>query len=227
MNLIAGTRSSRRTRDRACRAFALGVSCAVASSVWAGPPLPGFYQDPGLPSHRATVNHNLDEHIDPFTGMLQIQTVDDTIPGNGGFDLSLRRSYNNPSAVFGTTSDTQSYNRTPNVGVGWNLLIGGRLYTALGAGGACGGGNQMVFETPDGGRKGCSVRAMARSSPRRAGRRCAWSMASRSGRRTAHATTCSRRSSRRCRWPSASRRSTTRRGSRIATATSRRSPMRR
>lgn len=153
MNLLAGTRSPRSTRDRACRAFALVVSCAVASLVWAGPPLPGFYQDPGLPSHRSTVNHNLDEHIDPFTGMLQLQTVDDTIPGNGGFDLSLRRSYNNPSAAFGTTSDTQSYNRTPNLGVGWNLLIGGRLYTAFGTGGACGGGNQMAFETPDGGRQ--------------------------------------------------------------------------
>jgi YD repeat-containing protein len=114
--------------------------------------LPSYYQDPGLNPNRSTVNHNLDEHIDPFTGMLQLHHIDGTLPGNGGFDLVLQRSFNSPGPVFGTTSDTMSYNRTPNIGVGWNLLIGGRaLYVPE----ACSGSfHQFSFETPDGGRQG-------------------------------------------------------------------------
>src|SRR6516162_6090163 len=96
--------------------------------VFAGNPLPGYYQDPGLSPSRSTTNHNFDEYIDPFTGMLQLHHVDATLPGNGGFDLKLQRSFNSPSATFGRATDTQSYNRTPYVGVGWNLLIGGRLF---------------------------------------------------------------------------------------------------
>src|ERR1039457_5388122 len=54
--------------------------------------LPSYYQDPGLSPFRSTVNHNNDEHIDPFTGMLQLHHVDMTLPGNGGFDLVLQRA---------------------------------------------------------------------------------------------------------------------------------------
>jgi len=126
----------------------------LSASATAGPPLPGYYQDPGLASNRAQVNHNLTEHIDPFTGMLQLHQVDDILPGNGKFDLTLQRSYNSPSGAFGTVSDTQSYNRTPDLGVGWNLLIGGRAFNVSDTGGACSGGNQLIFETPDGARQG-------------------------------------------------------------------------
>ena len=117
----------------------------------AGNPLPGYYQDTGLNPFRSTANHNFDEHIDPFTGTLQLHHVDAVLPGNGGFDLRLQRSFNSPTATFGSSGDTSSYNRTPNVGVGWSLLIGGRLF---GAANACTQtGVQMIFETPDGGRQ--------------------------------------------------------------------------
>ena len=117
----------------------------------AGDTLPGYYQDPGISPFRTTVNHNLDEHIDPFTGMLQLHHQDAVLPGNGGFDLVLQRSFNSPTPGFGAYSDTTSYNRTPNIGIGWTLFIGGRLYV----GNACGAYNgQMIFETPDGGRQG-------------------------------------------------------------------------
>lgn len=136
-------------------AVVLVTFAALASDqVQSGPPLPGFYQEPGLASNRAQVNHNLTEHIDPFTGMLQLHQVDDVIPGNGKFDLTLQRSYNSPSGAFGTISDTQSYNRTPDLGLGWNLLIGGRAFNVSDTGGACSGGNQLIVETPDGARQG-------------------------------------------------------------------------
>jgi hypothetical protein len=143
--------NSRRTLRFVLVAAGVGAFGGLAS---AGGELPGYYQNPGLDSSRATVNHTTDEHIDPFSGMLQLHHVDMTIPGNGGFDLVLQRSYNNPGPRFSSISDTQSYNRTPNIGVGWNLLIGGRLFGAAGTGDACTGGSQMTFESPDGHRQG-------------------------------------------------------------------------
>jgi YD repeat-containing protein len=120
---------------------------------FAGGELPGFYQDSGLSPNRASVNHNNDEHIDPFSGKLLLRHIDGTLPGNAGFDLIIQRSHNTLGSTFGSISDTQSYNRSPNVGVGWNLLIGGRVFNAVGTGTACAGGTQMSFEMPDGGRQ--------------------------------------------------------------------------
>ncbi len=130
---------------------AAALMTVTTGLAFAGGELPGFYQEPGLSPNRTTVNHHNDEHIDPFTGMLQLHHNDATLPGNGGFDLALQRSYNTPPKWYGTFSDPTSYNRTPNIGVGWNLLIGGR---AFGADTACGGAGQFTFETPDGARQG-------------------------------------------------------------------------
>ena len=130
------------------------IAAMFCTTAMAGGELPGYYKNPGLDARHATANHSSDEHIDPFSGMLQLHHVDMTVPGNGGFDLILQRSYNNPGPAFGSISDTMSYNRTPNLGVGWNLLLGGRVLGATGAGGACTGGNQLSFETPDGHRHG-------------------------------------------------------------------------
>ena len=133
-----------------CALLSIGLACGTPNAVRADGPLPGYYQDPGINPNRATVNHNVDEHIDPFTGMLQLHHTDAVLPGNGGFDLIMQRSFNSPTSTYGFASDTTSYNKTPNVGVGWSLFIGGRLY----AGTACTGSDrQMVFETPDGGRQ--------------------------------------------------------------------------
>ena len=140
----------------------LARSCAICAallgtlslSAAAGPPLPGYYQESGLSSNRAQVNYNITEYIDPFSGVLQLHQIDDTIPGNGQFNLTIQRSYNSPSTAYGTVSDTQSYNRTPDLGMGWNLLIGGRAFNVSDTGGACAGGNQLIVETPDGGKQG-------------------------------------------------------------------------
>ncbi len=134
--------------------FSMTLACFLCAGAYAGGELPSFYQSPGIAENRKGVSHNADERIDPFSGMLQVHHTDVVVPGNGGFDLAIRRSYNSPTASYGTISDTTSYNRTPNIGVGWNLLIGGRVFNGAGTGSACSGGTQMSFETPDGGRQG-------------------------------------------------------------------------
>jgi hypothetical protein len=62
--------------------------CLVAASVYALEPIPSFYQEPGLPSNRATVNQSLGEHIDPFTGKLQLHFTDLVLPGNGSLAIN-------------------------------------------------------------------------------------------------------------------------------------------
>src|SRR5258706_10377574 len=57
--------------------------------------IPGFYQDPGLSPNRDYVNQQMYEHIDPFTGKLQLHYIDLFLPGNGGLDTHVQRSYNN------------------------------------------------------------------------------------------------------------------------------------
>jgi hypothetical protein len=50
--------------------------------------LPDFYKEPGMQPNRDYVNQHFGEHIDPFTGALQLHYVDVHVPGNGGFDLN-------------------------------------------------------------------------------------------------------------------------------------------
>lgn len=140
-------RSVGRRIAQCCAVFAM----LAPGVLQAANPLPTYYQENGLQPFRAALSTPLDEHVDPFTGKLQLHHVDVVIPGNGGFDLALQRSYNSPGSTYGSTSETYSYNRTPNLGVGWSLLPGGRLYV----GDACtnASSHQMVFETPDGGRQ--------------------------------------------------------------------------
>lgn len=81
--------------------------------------IPDFYKEPGLNSNRSFVNQNFNEHIDPFTGSLQLHYVDVHIPGNGGFDLSVVRSYN--SASFDETNPVAYQSQA---GLGWNIHFG-------------------------------------------------------------------------------------------------------
>jgi RHS repeat-associated protein len=84
-------------------------------------PLPDFYKEPGLHPHRDYVNQHWTEHIDPFTGSLQLHATDLFIPGDGGLDLKIVRSYNsnnvdpvNPAAAGTATM----------AGLGWNIHFG-------------------------------------------------------------------------------------------------------
>jgi len=77
--------------------------------------LPDFYQEPGFSSSRSYLNDSNNEHIDPFTGMLQRHYVDLVVPGNGGMDITINRSYNSVQGTVGSKSIA---------GVGWNVHFG-------------------------------------------------------------------------------------------------------
>ncbi len=115
--------------------------------------VPDFYKEAGLYPTREYFNQHVQEHIDPFNGSLQIHSVDVFIPGQGGLDLRVLRSYNsnninpaNPAAL-----ETQSH-----VGLGWNIHFGRVL--RLGSNPLCGinsadGRDDPVLELPDGSRQ--------------------------------------------------------------------------
>lgn len=110
----------RRSGVRSIAAAMLLTLCA-AGVVQSQEALPDFYKEPGLYPHRDYVNQHVTEHIDPFTGSLQLHSTDLFIPGNGGFDLKIIRSYNsnsvdpvNPAAPGTATM----------AGLGWNIHFG-------------------------------------------------------------------------------------------------------
>lgn len=87
----------------------------VAGSTFALEPIPSFYQEPGFAPNRDYVNQSPNEHIDPFTGKLQLHYTDLHIPGNGGLDINIQRSYNSQNELLTEPSA---------VGVGWTMHYG-------------------------------------------------------------------------------------------------------
>jgi hypothetical protein len=99
--------------------FVASFLLAAVAGAMAQEVIPDFYRDPGLNPNRSYVNQSFNEHIDPFTGSLQQHYVDLHIPGNGGFDLKVVRSYNSASVDPFFPSDYASRS-----GVGWEIHFG-------------------------------------------------------------------------------------------------------
>lgn len=74
-----------------------------------------FYAEPGLNPFKETLNDEVNEHIDPFSGTLQHKYVDLVIPGNGGMDLKVTRVYTSPQEHLGVRTVT---------GAGWTMHFG-------------------------------------------------------------------------------------------------------
>lgn len=114
--------------------------------------IPDFYRDPGLNPNRSYVNQSFNEHIDPFTGALQLHYVDLHIPGNGGFDLKVVRSYNSASVDPLNPATYESL-----AGLGWTVHFGRVLKTRQSS--VCVNenafliGDNPVLELPDGSRQ--------------------------------------------------------------------------
>ena len=94
------------------------LTLALCFPLWVGAQsvVPDFYKDPGLYPNRDYLNQSVNEHIDPFTGSLQIHAVDLRVPGNGGLDIDIVRSYNsvgvdtsNPATYFGNAFGAVRY----------------------------------------------------------------------------------------------------------------------
>ena len=106
-------------RRTACAVLAAGT-CAVAI---ASNPIPGHYQEPGLSPNRDYIDQHVTEKIDPFTGKLQIHSVDLFIPGNGGLDIKVQRSYSSVDEFLIDQRDTNLVVPSP-IGVGWSMHFG-------------------------------------------------------------------------------------------------------
>ncbi len=129
----------------ACAAVLVGATSAHADGV--DEPIPSYYQEPGLSPTRAYVNQHANEHIDPFTGKVQWHFTDLFIPGNGGLDIAVRRSY---------TSQGVDLPESSPGGYGWTMHFG-RVMRQANAG-ICSNGwwdakKNPVLELPDGSRQ--------------------------------------------------------------------------
>ncbi len=109
-------------------------------------PIPSFYQEPGLSRTRDYVNQHANERIDPFTGKLQWHFVDLFIPGNGGLDLKVQRSYSSLNEQLGEISPA---------GIGWTVHYGRvlRRTTNLICDTVNSATHNPVLELPDGSRR--------------------------------------------------------------------------
>jgi RHS repeat-associated protein len=90
-----------------------------------------IYDAAGFDPHRQTLSSMPDENIDPFTGGLTLNHVDMRLPGNGGLDLVIQRTFNSKSVCTGwiCVGSTCSCSKGENtwLGYGWALHFG-RLF---------------------------------------------------------------------------------------------------
>ncbi len=92
--------------------YSVAVWCMFGSAF---AQIPDFYREPGLYPNREYVNQNVAEYIDPFTGGVKLSHVDIHIPGNGGFDIDVRRNYTNPQSLVPQSGP---------YGIGWTMHFG-------------------------------------------------------------------------------------------------------
>jgi len=100
---------------RSILAFSLAVVCHT--ELLANTEVPDFYNEPGLSDSRQSSIGSVNDLVDPFSGQLSVMHTDLSIPGNGGFDINIVRSY--------STHRAQSPFRGKSVvGHGWDLHMG-------------------------------------------------------------------------------------------------------
>jgi hypothetical protein len=111
-----------------------------------------YYAEPGINPFKDSLNQHVNEHIDPFSGILQLKYTDVHVPGNGGMDINVTRSY--------TSLPTDSYPVMAVNGLGWTMHFG-RIVVSQAhlnkicnqAGFAANTSDNPSLETPDGGRE--------------------------------------------------------------------------
>lgn len=129
--------------------------CGISSVGWAQEALPDFYKEPGIYPNRDYVNQHVTENVDPFTGSLQIHSTDVHLPGNGGFDLKVVRSYNSNRVNPANPADLHT---SSLAGLGWTVHFGRVLKNrnttiCLNSDGGTAIGDNPVIELPDGSRQ--------------------------------------------------------------------------
>ncbi len=126
------------------------IFCCVHNAQ--GEEIRDYYSEPGLNPFKDALNQSLNEHIDPFSGTLQLKYTDISVPGNGGMDININRVY---VSLQETSLPLLGIN-----GVGWTMHFGRIVTPQRNADKIC---SQRLFavstndnpslELPDGGRE--------------------------------------------------------------------------
>lgn len=110
-----------------------------------------YYAEPGLNPFKQTMQ-DLNESIDPFSGTMQQKYTDIVIPGNGGLDIRINRTYTSPQDYTGAAASAY--------GVGWTIHFGRIVSSQTTRDKICAQGLFSVstkdnpsLELPDGGRE--------------------------------------------------------------------------
>jgi YD repeat-containing protein len=127
-------------------AAVIGLTTAIARADGLDEPIPSFYQEPGAASNRDPLVQHPNERVDPFTGKLQWHYVDLFVPGNGGLDIKVQRSYSSVNEIL---PDDSAF------GVGWTIHYGRLLRRSTVSPCATGlsATSNAVMELPDGSRQ--------------------------------------------------------------------------
>lgn len=128
------------------------VLLSLASSVSTAEEIRDYYAEPGINPFKDAINQTVTEHIDPFSGTLQLKYTDIRVPGNGGLDININRVY--------TSLQSDAYPLTSVTGLGWVMHFGRIVVPAANLGKIC---QQALYsvstddnpslELPDGGRE--------------------------------------------------------------------------
>lgn len=119
--------------------------------------MPDFYSEPGINKFREQSSNEPVDAVDPFSGTLTISHTDMVVPGNGGLDIKIQRTYtSNIYSVEQPGSASSLYSRTPE-GIGWTIHFGRIIYSDVSTTGLCSNStttaevlNNPVLELPDG-----------------------------------------------------------------------------
>ena len=103
--------------NRLLRLFS--VFLLTSSSLLADEIVPDYYAETGTGSRYEYSSNHPTEYIDPFSGTLHLDVEDMRIPGRGGMDIIIRRTYSNYQDQTPTSSIPKSL-----YGVGWNITFG-------------------------------------------------------------------------------------------------------
>jgi len=89
--------------------------------------IPDYYEEPGHSPVRQSGLAILGDHVDAFSGQLSVAHTDLSIPGNGGLDINIVRSYNSFRAGKINYTGHRTIVRRSVMGQGWDAHMG-RIY---------------------------------------------------------------------------------------------------
>jgi len=133
LHIFKASRPRAKNRPHLC-ALLFGSALALLAAIFSAqaqegedesslPSIPDYFQQNGLSEHHGYDRQSAQETINTFSGKLHYRFVDILIPGNGGMDLAIQRSYNSIDDPFATPAKWNQYEYSP-VGLGWTMHMG-------------------------------------------------------------------------------------------------------